>query len=57
MVFRETGAKLLIMILMCMPIKDDRSCVNWKPYQLNISMVQLPGQIFGWLTVYLCCPV
>ena len=48
MVLRETGAKLLIITLMRMPIKDDRPCVNAKPYRPNICTVQLRGQIFGW---------
>ena len=46
MVLRKTGAILLVIIVMRMPIKDGRPRVNAKPYRLNICMVQLRGQIF-----------
>ena len=48
MVLRETGAILLTIIVMRMPIKDGRPRVNAKPYRPNICTVQLRGQIFGW---------
>ena len=46
MVLRETGAILLIMIVMRMPMKDGRPRVNVKPYRPNICTVQVRGQIF-----------
>ena len=47
MVLRETGAKLLTIILIGMHIKNGWPCVNAKPYRPNICTVQLRGQIFS----------
>ena len=47
MVLRETGAILLIIIVMRMPIKDGLPRVNAKPYRPNECAVQPRSQIFG----------
>ena len=47
MVLRETGAKLLIIIQMRMPIKDGRPRVNTTLHRPNIWTAQLRRQTFG----------
>ena len=47
MVLRKTGTKLLMIVLICMAIKDSRLRLNAKPHLLNIYTVQLRGQVFG----------
>ena len=48
MVLRETGAKLLMIIQMRMPMKDGRPRVNVKQNRPNACTVQLRCQIFSW---------
>ena len=47
MVFRELGGKLLIIMLMCIALKDGQPRVNAKPYQPNMCTEQLRRQTFG----------
>ena len=50
MVLRETGAILLIIIVMRI-MKDGRPRVNVKPYRPNICTVQVRSQIFDGLSI------